>query len=82
MQLRVSHRSRGTGFPGDADGEESACNAGDLGSIPRLEIPLKKGKATHSCFGLENFMDCTVHGFTKSQTRLSDFHFSVSLKII
>ena len=46
------------------------------------KYPLKKGKATHSCFGLENFMDCTVHGFTKSQTRLSNFHFSVSLKII
>ena len=25
-----------TGFPGDSDGKESACNAGDLGSIPRL----------------------------------------------
>ena len=24
------------GFPGDSDGKESACNAGDLGSIPRL----------------------------------------------
>ena len=23
-------------FPGDSDGKESACNAGDLGSIPRL----------------------------------------------
>ena len=22
------------GFPGDSDGKESACNAGDLGSIP------------------------------------------------
>ena len=22
------------GFPGDSDGEESACNAGDQGSIP------------------------------------------------
>ena len=24
------------GFPGGSDGEESTCNAGDLGSIPRL----------------------------------------------
>ena len=23
-----------TGFPGDSDGKESACNTGDLGSIP------------------------------------------------
>ena len=26
--------------------------------------------------GLENPMDCIVHRVTKSQTRLSDFHFS------
>ena len=25
--------------------------------------------------GLENSMDCIVHGVTKSQTRLSGFHF-------
>ena len=25
--------------------------------------------------GLENSMDCIVHGVTKSRTRLSDFHF-------
>ena len=69
------------GFPCGSTGKESACNAGDLGLIPGLEISLKKGKATHSCSGLENFMDCTVHGFTKSQTRLRNFHFSVSLKL-
>ena len=28
--------------------------------------------------GLENSMDCIVHGVTKSQTLLSDFHFSLS----
>ena len=28
------------GFPGVSDSEESACNAGDLGSIPGLEDPL------------------------------------------
>ena len=27
---------RSEGFPGGSDGEESACNAGDLGLIPRL----------------------------------------------
>ena len=26
----------GMGFPGGSVGEESTCNAGDLGSIPRL----------------------------------------------
>ena len=34
--------------PGDSAGKESACNAGDLGSIPGWEDPLEKGKATHS----------------------------------
>ena len=24
------------GFPGDSDGKESACNAGDMGSVPGL----------------------------------------------
>ena len=24
------------GFPGGSDGKETACNAGDLGSVPRL----------------------------------------------
>ena len=28
--------STGLGFTGGSDSEESACNAGDLGSIPRL----------------------------------------------
>ena len=27
------------------------------------------------CSGLENSMDCIVHGFTKSQTQLSNLHF-------
>ena len=36
------------GFPGGPDGEESSCNAGDLGSIPGLEDPLEKGTTTHS----------------------------------
>ena len=35
-------------FPGGSDGEESACSAGDLGSIPGQEDPLEKGMATHS----------------------------------
>ena len=26
-------------------------------------------------YGLENSMDCMIHGVTKSQTLLSDFHF-------
>ena len=35
------------GFPGDSDGKESACNAGDLGSTCGWEDPLEKEMATH-----------------------------------
>ena len=48
MRLRVRHRSSGTGFPGDSDGKESACNAEYLGSIPGQEDLLEKEMATHS----------------------------------
>ena len=36
------------GFPGGSDGKASACNVGDLGSIPGREDPLEKEMATHS----------------------------------
>ena len=35
-------------FPGGSDSKESACNAGDPGSIPGWEDPMEKGMATHS----------------------------------
>ena len=35
------------GFPDNSAGKESACNAGDLGSIPGLGRSPEKGKATH-----------------------------------
>ena len=35
------------GFPGGSDSKESACNAGDPGSIAGSEDPLEKGMATH-----------------------------------
>ena len=43
-----SQTNHSMGFPGGSAGNESACNAGDLGSIPGWEDPLEKGKATHS----------------------------------
>ena len=65
------------GFPCGSAGKESACNMGDLGSIPGLGISLGEGKGYPLQYsGLENSMDCTVHGVAKSRTRLSDFHFS------
>ena len=62
------------GFPCGSADKESACNAGDLGSIPRLGRSSEKGKATLQYSGLENFMN-KVHGVAKSRTQLSDFHF-------
>ena len=35
------------GFPGGSDGEEPACDVGELGSTPDWEDPLEKGMATH-----------------------------------
>ena len=36
-----------TGFSGGSEGKESACRAGDAGSIPGSEDPLEKVVATH-----------------------------------
>ena len=64
------------GFPCGSDGKESTCNAGHLGSIPGLGRSPGEGKGYPlQCSGLENSMDCIVHGVPKSQTRLSDFYF-------
>ena len=57
------------GFPCGSAGKESACDVGDLGSTPGLERSPGKGKGYPLQYsGLENFMDCIVHGVTKSQT--------------
>ena len=76
------------GFPGGSEGKESACNAGDLGSIPGLGRSPGGGHGNslhYSC--LENPMDreawwAIVHGVAKSQTRLNDFTFTSSLSHI
>ena len=63
------------GFPGGSAGKESACNVGDLGSIPSLGRSPGEGKGSPLQYsGLENSMDCIVNGVSKSWTRLSDFH--------
>jgi len=50
-------------------GKESACDVGDLGSIPGLGRFPREGKGYLLQYsGLENSMDCTAHGVTKSQT--------------
>ena len=67
----------GPRVPGDSDGKESACNAGDLGFFPGLRRSPGEGNGDplqYSC--LENPMDrgawpATAHGVTKGLTRLS-----------
>ena len=78
MTLSVRQRFRGKdykfSFPGGSGGKGSACNAGDLGSIPGSGRSPGGGNGNafqYSC--LENPMDrgawqTTVHGVTKSQT--------------
>ena len=61
------------GFPCGSAGKESTCNAG-----PGWEDSPGEGKGYPLQYsGLENSMDCIVHGVAKNQTRLSDFHFQV-----
>ena len=60
------------GFPCGSAGKDSVCSAGDLGSTPGLGRWPGEGQYS----GLENSMDCIVHGVAKSWTWLSDFHFT------
>ena len=65
------------GFPGGSAGRESACSVGDLGSIPGLGRSPGEGEGHPLQFsGLENSVDSTVHGVAKSQTPLSNTHFT------
>ena len=60
--------------------KESACNAGDLGLIPGLGRSPGEGTGYPVHYsGLENSMNCIVHGVAKSQTLLSDFHFHFTI---
>ena len=68
------------GFPCGSAGKESAFSEGDLGSIPGLgRSPGERKGYPLQYSGLENSMDCIVHGVAKSQTRLSNFHFHFSI---
>ena len=64
------------GFPGGSDGKASACNVGDLGSIPGLGRSPGEGNGYPLQYsGLENSTDrgawpATVHRVAKSWTRL------------
>ena len=66
------------GFPGGSEDKTSACNAGDLGLIPGLGRSPGEGNGNPLQYSYpENPMDrgawwATVHGVTKSRTRLRD----------
>ena len=63
------------GFPCGSTGKESACNAGDLSSIPGLERSPREEKGYPIQYsGLENSMDCIVHGVEKSQKHFMPKH--------
>ena len=68
------------GFSAGSDSKESACSAGDTGSIPGLRRYPGEGNGNplqYSCLG--NPTDrvalwATVHGVPKSRTQLSNWH--------
>ena len=70
-------------FPGSSAGKESACSAGDLGSILGLGRSPGEGKGYPLQYsGLENSIDCRVHGVAKSWPQLSNFHFHLFLAVL
>ena len=73
------------GFPGGSEGKASACNAGDLGSIPGSGRSPGGGNGNPLQYSyLENPMDgeawrATGHRVAKSRTQLSDFTHALRL---
>ena len=71
----LSPQSLPGGFPGGSEGKESACSAGDLGSIAGLGRSPGEGILTPVLYsGLENSMDSGVQRGCESRTQLNDFH--------
>ena len=74
------------GFPCGSAGKESACYVGDLVLILGLGTSPGEGKGNPLQYsGLENSMDCIVHGVTKSQMQLMDLrllHFCLIYNVV
>ena len=74
MTLKKIKSSRETrGFPGDSDGKDSTCNAGDPGSIPELGRSPGGGHGNplqYSCLenlhGQRSLAGCTPRGHKES----------------
>ena len=57
------------GCPCGSAGKKFACNVGDLGSIPGFQKSPGEGKGYPLQYsGLENSVECIVHGVAKSWT--------------
>ena len=67
------------GFPGSSDGKESACNAGDTGSIPGSGRSPGEDGYSSSILAWRSPWTEELGGLqstgSQSQTRLSDFTF-------
>ena len=79
LALKRNKHSKKKVFPSGSDGNGSTHNAGDLGSIHGLEKSPGEGNGYPLQYsGLENSMDCIVHGAPKGWPQLSDFRFFMS----
>ena len=76
------------GFPSVSDGKESSCSAGDpvsilgLGRSPWRREWLPTPVFLPGEFHGQRSLAATVHGVTKSRTRLSNFHEQTLTKVI
>ena len=71
---QVGNYSVFLGFPGVSDGKESACNEGDLGLIPELgRYPGEGNGYPLQYSGLQNSMDCIVHGSQRVEHNWATF---------
>ena len=69
-------------FPGGSAGKEFTCNAGDPGLIPGLGRSPGEGNGYPLQYsGLENSMDCIVHGIARVGHDWATFTFSFFLLI-
>ena len=64
--LNLYKLEKNIGFPDSSAGKESACNVGDPSLIPGLGRSAGEGVGYPLQYsGLENSMDCMVHGVAK-----------------
>ena len=82
MVQQIGVRSPFFVSPGGLTGKESACNVGDLVLFPGLgRSPVEGIGYLLQYSGLENSVDCIVHGVAKSWARLSNFHFHMYINL-